>query len=501
MSRGPRSRSRSRGGAAGNRRPVSGVGEGVLPRRLGGQRPMLAAVLAPVLGLGLGLALAIGCGGGSSGPERTAPAVPTTPPPEPSSCPASPIDVTVAPGTRPEHRDVEHWLAKLPPGQADAVLVPPDAVADLNARFSEHEGTWRDPFDPALADPATTAPSLVERMQHLRLAVDEGRLVETEVGSLGRAHAIEQQSQFVDELRVVVEESPLWCVALDTGLYKVPVDPAFDRNRCASLHPGELVRVLRRSADGQWLHAHAGHTMGWLRAPTLTPALPAAHLQPLWTGPRLVPLRDDVRTEGGRRLRLGTKVPVVGRDGERRRVLVPTAEGLTEDTVRLSEHLVEGALPLTRRHLWTLALAEQDTPYGWGGTGGNRDCSRLVRDVLASFGIEMARHSGVQAKLGTRSVDVSTLSEEGKLAELRRLAQQGAVLLHMPGHIMIYLGEEDGRHYAVSAISEYLVPCPGGPDTVYRIGRVAVTTLELGRGSERTAYVERLATLVVFGPS
>jgi hypothetical protein len=70
----------------------------------------------------------------------------------------------------------------------------------------------------------------------------------------------------------------------------------------------------------------------------------------------------------------------------------------------------------------------------------------------------------------------------------------------MPGHIMMYLGEEDGQHYAVSAISEYLEPCAGGPDTVYRIARVAVTTLELGRGSERTAYVERLATLVVFGP-
>ncbi len=44
------------------------------------------------------------------------------------------------------------------------------------------------------------------------------------------------------------------------------------------------------------------------------------------------------------------------------------------------------------------------------------------------------------------------------------------------------------------------MPCAGGPDTVHRIARVAVTTLELGRGSERTAYVERLATLVVFGP-
>jgi hypothetical protein len=408
--------------------------------------------------------------------------------------------VAVAPGTRPEHRDVEHWLAKLAPGQADEVLVPGEAIPDLNARFSMVEGAWHDPFDPSLADPVALARSLDERLSWMAERVDDGRLVEGQPGSFAAARALATEAAAVDELRIVVEEASQWCAPLDTGLYKVPVDPDFDRNRCASLHPGELARVLRRSADGAWLYVHAGHTAGWLHAPVLTPALPPEHLRALLAGPHLVPLRDDLRSEGGRRLRLGTKVPVVGRDGEVRRVLVPTAEGLVEDSVRLDARVHEGPLPLTRKNLWTLALAEQDTPYGWGDTGGHRDCSRLVRDTMASFGLELARHSGVQGQLGTRRVDVSTLSEAGKLAAVRQWAQRGLVLLYMPGHIMIYLGEEDGQHYAVSAISEYLEPCPGGPDTVYRIARVAVTTLELGRGSERTAYVERLATLVVFGP-
>ncbi|MCX4245626.1 NlpC/P60 family protein [Paraliomyxa miuraensis] len=486
----------------GNRRARSGVGA-AMRGRLG--IGWIRSSCPWVLWLGLG------CGGTSGTPADAGLEPPaSTPVAAAVECPTEPLDATVAPGTRPEHRDVEHWLAKLAPGQADEVLVPPAAVAELNARSSEVEGAWRDPFDPSLADPTAVTPGLTERMGYLRAAVDEGRMVEGEAGSLAAAHAIELRAATADELRLVAEEAPLWCVALDTGLYRPPVDPAFDRNRCASLHPGELVRVLRRSEDESWLYVHSGHTTGWLHRPSLTPPLPAAHLRPLWEGPRLVPLRDDVRTEGGRRLRLGTKVPVVGQgpasaeSGDVRRVLVPTPEGLVEDTVRIDaagSRVSEGVLPLTRRNLWTLALAEQDTPYGWGGTGGNRDCSRLVHDVMASFGIEMARHSGVQAKQGTRSIDVSARSEEAKLAELRRQAQRGAVLLHMPGHIMIYLGEEDGQHYAVSAISEYLVPCSGGPDTVVRIGRVAVTTLELGRGSERTAYIERLATLVVFAPS
>lgn len=438
------------------------------------------------------------------GPTADEPARPSDPRAEPApapACPTAPIDIAVAPGTRPEHRDVEHWLAKLAPGEADEVLVPAAAIPGWNARFSAVDGAYRDPFDPALADPTELVRSLGERMTLMKERVEQGELVEGQPGSFAAALALVDAAAPVDEARVVVEEASLWCAPLDSGLYKVPVDPMFDRNRCASLHPGEPVRILRRSADEAWVYAHSGHTTGWLRSPVLTPPLPPEHLRALHAGPHLVPLDDDLRSDGGVRLRLGTKVPVVGRDGDVRRVLVPTAEGLVEDTVRLDAARVhEGPLPFTRRNAWTLALAEQDTPYGWGDTGGHRDCSRLLRDTMASFGWQLGRHSAVQGQLGTRRVDVSTMSEADKLAALRREAERGLVLLYMPGHVMLYLGEENGQHYAVSAISEYLVPCPGGPDTVYRIARVAVTTLELGRGSERTAYVQRLATLVVFGP-
>lgn len=456
-----------------------------------------------VRGLSFGLGLLVAACSGPTAPEPASPearAGEATPVEAGAQCPSEPIDVEVAPGTRSEHRDVETWLAKLPSGAADEVLVPPVVVAELNARFSEVEGAWRDPFTVEVADDEHIRQQLVERMDWIAERVSDGRLVEGQPGSTTAAREVSDAAAPVDELRMVAAEASLWCIALDSGLYKQPIDRDFDRNRCASLHPGEVVRVLRRSADARWIYVHSGHTTGWLHAPTLTPPLPAVHLRELLQGPLLVPVADDQRTEGGRPLRMGTKVPIVGRDGDVRRVLVPTADGLVEDSVRVSETAVEGVLPLTRRHAWTMALREQDTPYGWGGRAGHRDCSRLTRDVLAGFGLEMARHSGVQGKLGTHNIDVSAMSEADKLAELTRQAQRGLVLLYMPGHIMMYLGQDGGQHYAVSAISEYLEPCSGGPDTVYRIGRVAVTTLELGRGSERTAYIERLANLVVFAP-
>jgi hypothetical protein len=64
---------------------------------------------------------------------------------------------------------------------------------------------------------------------------------------------------------------------------------------------------------------------------------------------------------------------------------------------------------------------------------------------------------------------------------------------------MLYLGHEGERDFVVSSLSEYLVPCPGGPDTVHRLDRVTVTDLELGRGSERTSFIERITKISIFG--
>ena len=143
----------------------------------------------------------------------------------------------------------------------------------------------------------------------------------------------------------------------------------------------------------------------------------------------------------------------------------------------------------------------RDRPYGWGGYRENRDCSRLMLDLLGTFGIQMTRNSALQATMGARRVSLEGMSDGDKLETLSRLEREGLVLAYMPGHIMLYLGEDGGSHYALSSLSEYLRPCPQGGQETVRLDRVEVTTLELGRGTPRTSFVERLSTAVVFGPA
>jgi hypothetical protein len=421
------------------------------------------------------------------------------------SCPTDPVEVARSPDVEAKHERVEFWVAKLAAEElADQPLLSEAEVRAINERSLTIDGAWRDPLDPKLADPERVRVQLQERVDWMRGQIVSGNYQESAPGDFERATTRSASAEARDELRIVVEESALRCMPLDASLFKAPVDEAFDRNNCASLHAGEWVRVLKHLSDGEsrWDYVHAGHSVGWIRDAQLSPPLAAERAGELRTGPSMVTVRDEARTEGGRSFRMGVRLPVASEG----KVLVPTVDGLVVDALAAVDgelpalRLGSGASRLTRQGAWTAAFRELGSPYGWGGRDGERDCSRLLRDVFALSGLELARHSAVQAKVGSELIDVSLLEESAKRERIEQAARQGLVLLYMPGHIMLYLGQDGAKQYAVSSISEFLTPCEGGEDTINRIDRVAVTTLELGRGTRKRSFIERITTLVVFGP-
>jgi hypothetical protein len=70
--------------------------------------------------------------------------------------------------------------------------------------------------------------------------------------------------------------------------------------------------------------------------------------------------------------------------------------------------------------------------------------------VFETFGIRMPRHSSWQSRAGTFSIDLSGTSEGDRLLLLDETSAAGVVLLHLPGHIMLYLGRDaDDRPMAL----------------------------------------------------
>ena len=100
-------------------------------------------------------------------------------------------------------------------------------------------------------------------------------------------------------------------------------------------------------------------------------------------------------------------------------------------------------------------------------------------------------------------------NERERLLLMDAAARRGIVLLHFPGHIMLYLGRtEAGQPMALHAFAEYMQPCDaevqkqtGRSETLMMVDRLTVSNLELGRGSSRRSFLERITHLTILGQS
>lgn len=453
--------------------------------------------------------------GGCPRPRQTT-ARPPTPP-----CPAE----VPAPPTLPHHAPVHDlagfWLQQV--DEPDALLLDAQRIAEHNrgVREQRHEGlpSGRWGLETLPVDWPRVEGALADDIQKLRQAVTEGKRVRLDGARPGalleRIAAEVAATKPAGELRAVHRSAPLRCYPTDEGLYEKGWEEAFDLAQCAQLRPGEPVRVLGKG-KAFW-YVWSSYARGWVRPGALTPPLEGEQARRFLAPARFVvvivnrlALWADRDGQGLLSMvRLGARLPLEeAPESGPLRVTVPTPSGLTSAWIRDRAGVREGYLPLTRRNVLELAFGLLDSPYGWGGLGGHRDCSRFMMDLFAVFGVELPRNSWNQSQAGTDHVEVQDLDEGAKREAIQKAAGRGVVLLYLPGHIMLYLGRDDDRLHALHQFSGYLTPCRGAQaarpqrgktETMVRVNRAAVTSLELGRGTSRTAFIERITRLVLLG--
>jgi hypothetical protein len=370
----------------------------------------------------------------------------------PATCPETRTLEPPLAGVSPELETLEYWLTRNEAvGSLDEPMLSADAVRRHGLALREsRDGEPIGQVDLlAPVDRDALRAQVEERLVYLRKRLDAGELADDEGRPVGPEVAMSFEApasiDAVEEWRVVEKLEALRCGPHDGGLYTMPVDEDFDRNRCSTMREGEIVQLLARWPNGMYL-ARTSYAIGWVQTDGLSAA--------------------------------------VGSD--------------VVEATRAHRELQS----FTRRALLTEAFGMLGEPYGWGGKGGGYDCSRFLLEVFARFGIDLPRHSARQAVAGTFSIDVSAVEDlNEKRLLLDAAARRGAVLLQFPGHIMLYLGRtEDGVPMAIHAFSEFLTPCDGTElETINRVDRIAVSDLTLGAGSSRTDFLSRITRITVFG--
>jgi cell wall-associated NlpC family hydrolase len=262
----------------------------------------------------------------------------------------------------------------------------------------------------------------------------------------------------------------------------------FDNLQATAVMVNTPVFISHTSRDKKWVWAETGYYFGWMRAQDAA-ALPAGFLQSWETGRYAVIVRDktplyDAQGRFLFQVSLGTIFPLAGEGEANVEILVAVAE---EDRAVLKKVTVSKdaaaakPVPMTPAQMARMANELIGEPYGWGGLNGHRDCSAMLRDLFAPFGIWLPRNSTEQALEGGMFIDLSGQPAEQKEIQIVSRGVPYLTLLWRKGHIMLYIGRHNGRPLVFHNL--WGISTRPSPDQKGKliVGHAAITTLHPGR--------------------
>jgi len=379
--------------------------------------------------------------------------------------------------------------AYLDPATSDQPLVAPERKEEMAADFLERFFlAWH-----------TDAP--LESTRHPFWAVDWIGENEVFAENLrptgpGRLRELIEQAQpqsypSLDRRAVTVRRCDLRALPTRRPLFNDPREAGegfpFDNLQHAVLQADTPVHVTHRSRDGAWVFVETSLVYGWMPV-TYLAWVDDDLVRAFETGCYVALTQDNVAVldDGGIyrfSAGIGTLLPVVDTGPEGYRVLLAVADEnrkalLAKATIPFERGEIF-PLPLTSRRLASLARRMVGEPYGWGESFGNRDCSATIRDLFAPFGLWLPRNSADQARVGT----VIPLSDLTPSRREERLLAEGVpflTLVRIPGHIMLYIGERDGRAAVLHTMWGLRTRSFSGREGRWIVGRTVITTLEPG---------------------
>ena len=249
-------------------------------------------------------------------------------------------------------------------------------------------------------------------------------------------HAITIQNT---NLRVFPTQKPLFRVSYHNNGY--PFD-LLQNSNVALMSP---VNILNYSQDKTWAFVETSFATGWIK----TEHLALVDEQQL---DAIKNLQHIVITEDGSpiykdeqpiiNVKTGIVLPITHEDNQ---YFYPYI--LDKDSKKIAtkiEKKFASSFPLefNEENIQKVADNLKGESYGWGGIGEKRDCSALTKDFMSVFGVWLPRNSGSQRNIGD-FFDLSKFADREKDELIKKYATPYLSLVYFPGHIMLYVGNND----------------------------------------------------------
>jgi hypothetical protein len=349
----------------------------------------------------------------------------------------------------PQH--VEPYIAHLPP---EGFFLPKDTQTGFAAAY---EAIYFSPWDSPILSEEENPFAKIQRFEGKRLYGEN--LLPRPDGWLETMKRKMNKENWpsMEKPAITVGATALRMLPTVSPFFYNPENPGegfpFDYQQDSLIPAGTPLLVRHVSVDGDWYFVKAPWLSGWVR-PQEIAWVDEDFIQNFRSPEKITFIRDEVPlfTEDGAFAihgRVGMILPCfrTEKTGGKNCLLVGLPLRKASGRAVLGKGLVSKKLahfwpiPATHKNFQIMADELIGKNYGWGGLYENRDCSALTQDIYASFGLPIPRNSREQAKAG-QWISLSGLSAGEKEKHILEKARPLGTLLFMPGHVMLYLGQD-----------------------------------------------------------
>ena len=402
------------------------------------------------------------------------------------------------------------WISRHP--HPDKILIKPEGIHVFNRHVEKELGFTRNiPEIAPRYDGKSLARSMEKRLLKQKLKIlhlKNGRKADDAFyHDMARQMNIKNiPDDIVVRYGVVTTYTDQRTLPTRQGMYTDPHDLEFDRLQNSGLDLGTVLAILHDSADGRWQYVLSPLSAGWVEAQKVARCSldqardfdrPDSFV--VVTGAKADIYLDSRLTQYRDHARMGTRLGMAGFADNVVQVNIPGRD--TQGALQIhkgymrSKKVSNGFLPYTARNIITQAFECLNAPYGWGGMHGEQDCSRFINSVYATVGLRLPRNSSAQAKVGVTlgAFDEQTDPLE-KIQIIYDKAEPGSTLMHLNGHIMLYLGAVNGSPHVIHSLWGY-GDAGRNAHQIRVVNGVRVTPLTLGAGSMKGSLLDRLKTI------
>jgi hypothetical protein len=333
-----------------------------------------------------------------------------------------------------------------------------------------------------------------------------------------------------DEIRVewgmLVKRGDVRAFPTDTVFTEEPKTIDFDLFQLTILPAGSPVVILHQSKNGKWYYIQSMICKGWVKRENIALAKNKKEVFDYVNSDKFLMVTESrIETEPNPFVKeisnilfqMGDKIPLIG-FGEIPesiplnnlhaqsphgcyvvKIPVKDKEGHLEFRLALiarSNDICEGYLPYTRRNIIRQAFKLLGERYGWNGMFTRRDCSQFIMNIYRTMNIIIPGYTKMQEE-GTAGKSIKFSGSIQRRESVLNKLQPGDVI-HLKGHVVMYLGRVEDNYYIIHSGSGYGIKSKDGrikPVTVHGIFISEVHQLLM---SGEKSYLEAFTTAQKF---